>query len=112
MAKESLGINYEPLHFGNHNYDIMLGNDSENIISLCDSYYYYGQIFIKCIKIRKKLITQFKKLIKDILSQSPNNIIEKILHIRDKIQKTKEGFKILGIGTEKSWDLLITLSVK
>ena len=108
LAKESLGINYEPLHFGNHNYDIMLGNDSENIISLCDSYYYYGQIFIKCIKIRKKLITQFKKLIKDILSQSPNNIIEKILHIRDKIQKTKEGFKILGIGTEKSWDLLIT----
>ena len=108
LAKESLGINYEPLHFGKHNYDIMLGNDSENIISLCDSYYYYGQIFIKCIKIRKKLITQFKKLIKDILSQSPNNIIEKILHIRDKIQKTKEGFKILGIGTEKSWDLLIT----
>ena len=108
LAKEILGINYEPLHFGNHNYDIMLGNDSENIISLCDSYYYYGQIFIKCIKIRKKIITQFKKLIKDILRQSPNNIIEKILHIKDKIQKTKEGFKILGIGTEKSWDLLIT----
>ena len=108
LAKESLGINYEPIHFGNHNYDIILGNDSENILSLCDSYFYYGQIFIKCIKLRKKLISQFKKLIKDIVDQSPNNIIEKILHIRDKIQKTKEGFKILGIGTEKSWDLLIS----
>ena len=108
LAKESFGIIYEPIHFGNQNYDIMLGNDSENIISLCDSYFYYGQIFIKCIKLRKKLISQFKKLIKDILNQSPNNIIEKILHIRDKIQKAKEGFKILGIGTEKSWDLIIT----
>ena len=108
LAKESFGINYEPIHFGNYNYDIILGNDSENIISLCDSYFYYGQIFIKCIKIRKKLITQFKKLVKDILNQSPNNITEKILHIKDKIQKTKEGFKIMGIGTKKSWDLLIT----
>ena len=108
LAKESLGIHYEPIHFGNHNYDIILGNDSENILSLCDSYFYYGHIFLKCIKIRKKLIFQFKKLIKDIVNQSPNNIIEKILHIRDKIQKTKEGFKILGIGTEKSWELLIT----
>ena len=107
LAKENLGINYEPIHFGNHNYDIILGNDSENILSLCDSYFYYGHIFLKCIKIRKKLIFQFKKLIKDIVNQSPNNIIEKILHIRDKIQKTKEGFKMLGIGTEKSWELLI-----
>ena len=108
LAKENLGINYEPIHFGNHNYDIILGNDSENILSLCDSYFYYGHIFLKCIKIRKKLIFQFKKLIKDIVNQSPNNIIEKILHIRDKIQKKKEGFKMMGIGTEKSWELLIT----
>ena len=108
LAKENLGINYEPIHFGNHNYDIILGNDSENILSLCDSYFYYGHIFLKCIKIRKKLIFQFKKLIKDIVNQSPNNIIEKILHIRDNIQKTKEGFKMMGIGTEKSWELLIT----
>ena len=108
LAKENLGINYEPIHFGNHNYDIILGNDSENIFSLCDSYFYYGHIFLKCIKIRKKLIFQFKKLIKDIVNQSPNNIIEKILHIRDKIQKKKEGFKMMGIGTEKSWELLIT----
>ena len=108
LAKENFGIHYEPIHFGNHNYDIMLGNDSENILSLCDSYYYYGQIFLKCIKIRKKLVYQFKKLMKDIINQSPNNIIEKILHIRDRIQKTKEDFKYLGLGTEKSWDLLIT----
>ena len=108
LAKENFGINYEPIHFGNHNYDIILGNDSENILSLCDSYFYYGHIFLKCIKIRKKLILQFKKLIKDIVNQSPNNIIEKISHIKDKIQKTKEGFRILGIGTEKSWELLIT----
>jgi len=108
LAKENFGIYYEPIHFGNHNYDIMLGNDSENILSLCDSYFYYGYIFLKCIKIRKKLLDQFKKLIKDILNQSPNNIIEKILHIRDRIQKTKEDFRYLGIGTEKSWDLLIT----
>ena len=108
LAKENLGINYEPIHFGNHNYDIILGNDSENILSLCDSYFYYGHIFLKCIKIRKKLILQFKKLIKDIVNQSPNNIIEKISHIKDKIQKTKEGFRMLGIGTEKSWELLIT----
>ena len=108
LAKENLGINYEPIHFGNHNYDIILGNDSENILSLCDSYFYYGHIFLKCIKIRKKLIFQFKKLIEDIVNQSPNNIIEKILHIRDKIQKKKEGFKMMGIGTEKSWELLIT----
>ena len=108
LAKENLGINYEPIHFGNHNYDIILGNDSENVLALCDSYFYYGHIFLKCIKVRKKLIVQFKKLIKDIVNQSPNNIIEKILHIRDKIQKTKEGFKILGLGTEKSWELLIS----
>jgi len=87
LAKENLGINYEPIHFGNHNYDIILGNDSENVLALCDSYFYYGHIFLKCIKVRKKLIVQFKKLIKDIVNQSPNNIIEKILHIRDKIQK-------------------------
>ena len=108
LAKENFGLHYEPIHFGNHNYDIMLGNDSENILSLCDSYFYYGQIFLKCIKIRKKLLDQFKKLIKDVLNQSPNNIIEKILHIRDRIQKTKDDYKYLGIGTEKSWDLLIT----
>ena len=108
LAKENFGIHYEPIHFGNHNYDIMLGNDSENILSLCDSYFYYGHIFLKCIKIKKKLVYQFKKLMKDIINQSPNNIIEKILHIRDRIQKTKEDFKYLGLGTEKSWDLLIT----
>ena len=108
FAKEILGIHYEPIHFGNHNYDIILGNDSENIISLCDSYLNYGKIFMNCIKIRKKLIFEFKKLIKDIVNQSPKNLIEKIVHIRDKIQKKKEGFIILGIGTEKSWDLLIT----
>ena len=108
FAKESLGVHYEPIHFGNHNYDIMLGNESENIVSLCDSYYYYGQVFLRCIKMRKKIISSFKKLIKEIMNQSPNNIIEKILHIRDKIQKTKEGFILLGLGTDKSWDLLIT----
>ena len=108
LAKESLGIHYEPLHFGNQNYDISLRNDSDNILSLIDSYLYYGQIFLKCIKLRKKLISQFKKLMKDILAQSPNNIIEKILHIRDKILKTKENFVILGFGTDKSWDLLIS----
>ena len=108
LAKENLGIHYEPLHFGNHNYDILVRNDSENILSLCDSYLYYGQIFIKCIKIRKKLISQFQKLMKDILTQSPEKITEKIIHIRDKIQKTKENFKILGFGTDKSWDLLIS----
>ena len=107
LAKEKLGIYYEPLHFGNHNYDIMLRNDSENILSLCDSYYYYGQIFLKCIKMRKTLISQFKNLIKDIVKQSPNNLIETILHIKEKIQKKKDGFIILGLGTEKSWDLLI-----
>ena len=54
------------------------------------------------------MITQFKQLMKDILAQSPDKITEKIIHIRDKIQKTKENFKILGFGTDKSWDLLIS----
>jgi len=106
FAKD-LGIYYEPIHFGNYNNDILLKNESENVVSLCDSYLYYGQTFIKCIQIRKKLISLFKKLINDIITQSPNNIIEKISHIKDKILRTKNNFKVLGIGTEKSWDLLI-----
>ena len=106
FAKD-LGIYYEPIHFGSYNNDILLKNESENVVSLCDSYLYYGQTFIKCIQIRKKLISLFKKLINDIVTQSPNNIIEKISHIKDKILRTKNNFKVLGIGTEKSWDLLI-----
>ena len=106
FAKE-IGIYYEPIHFGNYNYDILLKNESENIVSLSDSYLYYGQIFIKCIQIRKKVIAEFKKLINEILVLSPNNIIEKIAHVKEKILKTKNNFKIIGIGTEKSWDLLI-----
>ena len=106
FAKDS-GIYYEPIHFGNSNYDILLKNESENVISLCDSYLYYGKIFIKCIQIRQKLIEQLKTLINDIVNQSPNNLIEKISHVKEKILRTKNSFKVLGIGTEKSWDLLI-----
>ena len=106
FAKEN-AIYYEPIHFGNYNYDILLKNESENIVSLSDSYLYYGQIFIKCIQIRKEVITKFRKLINDILVSSPNNLIEKIAHVKDKILRTKNNFKIIGIGTEKSWDLLI-----
>ena len=101
FAKEILGIHYEPIHFGNHNYDIILGNDSENIISLCDSYLNYGKIFMNCIKIRKKLIFEFKKLIKDIVNQSPKNLIEKIVHIRDKIQKKKRRIYNFGNRSRK-----------
>ena len=106
FAKEN-AIYYEPIHFGNYNNDILLKNESQNIVSLSDSYLYYGQIFIKCIQIRKEVISKFKKLINDILISSPNNLIEKIAHLKDKILRTKNNFKIIGIGTEKSWDLLI-----
>ena len=106
FAKE-YGIYYEPIHFGNYNYDILLKNESENVVSLCDSYLYYGKFFFKCIEIRKKLITEFKKLINDIVTQSPNNLIEKISHVKEKILGKKNNFKVLGIGTEKSWDLLV-----
>jgi hypothetical protein len=106
FAKDS-GIYFEPIHFGNSNYDILLKNESENVISLCDSYLYYGKIVIKCIQIRQKLIEQLKTLIKDIVSQCPNNLIEKISHVKEKIFRNKNNFKVLGIGTEKSWDLLI-----
>ena len=94
------GIYYEPIHFGNCNNDIALKNESENIISLCDSYLYYVQTFIKCIEIRNSVISQFKKLIADMVAKSPNNIIEKIMHIKDKIVKTKNNFKILGIDSK------------
>ena len=104
---KDLDIYYEPLHFGNYNYDILLKNDSGNVISLCDSYINYGKIFIKCIQIRKNLISLFKKLINDMITQSPNNIIEKISHVKDKILRTKNNFKVLGIGTDRSWDLLV-----
>ena len=101
------GIYYEPIHFGNYNNDILLKNESQNVISLCESYLYYGKTFIKCIEIRNLVISQFKKLIIDLIEQIPNNLIEKVMHIKDKIVETKNNFKILGIGTEKSWDLLI-----
>ena len=106
FAKD-LGIFYEPINFDNHNNNSSLKNDSENVVSLCDCYLYYGQTFIKCIQIRKKLISFLKKLINDMIIQSPNNIIEKISHVKDKILKTKINFKVMGIGTEKSWNLLV-----
>ena len=104
---KSEGIYYEPIHFENNNNNILLKNESENIISLCDSYLYYGQIFIKCIYIRKTIISEFKKLINDIIKHSPNNLIETILHIKEKIVRAKDNFIIMGIGTQKSWDLLV-----
>ena len=104
---KSEGVYFEPIHFGNDNNNLILKNDSENIVSLCNSYLYYGQTFIKCMHIRKSIISQFKKLINDIVTHSPNNLIEKISHIKDKILRTKNNFIIMGIGTEKSWDLLV-----
>ena len=101
------GIYYEPIHFENDNTNILLKNESENIVSLCDSYLYYGQTFTKCMYIRKSIISHFKKLINDIINHSPYNLIEKISHIKEKILRTKNNFIIVGIGTEKSWDLLV-----
>ena len=105
-AKEE-GIYYEPLHFGNYNNEILLKNESENVVTLCDSYLYYVKTFIKCIEMRNLVISNFKKLINDLVILRPNNFMEKVIHIKDKIIKTKNNFKIMGIGTERSWDLLI-----
>ena len=101
------GIYYDPIHFDNENNNLLLKNESENISSLYNSYLYYGQTFIKCMDIRKSIITNFKKLISDIINHSPYNLTEKISHIKDKILRTKNNFIIVGIGTEKSWDLLV-----
>ena len=101
------GIYYEPIHFENENNNLLLKNESENISSLCNSYLYYGQTFTKCMDIRKSIISSFKKLISDIIRHSPYNLTEKISHIKDKILRTKNNFIIVGIGTEKSWDLLV-----
>ena len=101
------GIYYEPIHFENENNNLLLKNESENISSLCNSYLYYGQTFSKCMDIRKSIISNFKKLISDIISHIPYNLTEKISHIKDKILRTKNNFVIVGIGTEKSWDLLV-----
>ena len=75
---------YEPIHFENSINDILLKNEPENIICLSDSYLYYGKIFIKCIYIRKILISKFKKLIDDIIHHSLYNLTESILDIKDK----------------------------
>ena len=101
---QSLGNNYEVIHFEKNEFDNLLKNDSENAITLCDSYLSYTNIFLKCINIRKILISEFKKIIGGFIKFRPNNISEKILKIHDKIISTCKSFKIAGYSTIKVWN--------
>ena len=97
---------YEPIHFENSINDILLKNEPENIICLSDSYLYYGKIFIKCIYIRKILISKFKKLIDDIIHHSLYNLTESILDIKDK--STIPPYKVYKVTPWiGSWILLL-----
>ena len=54
---EKYKVTYEPIHFGNIMYK-NLSTESNNVIELSKSYLKSTMVFIKCIKIRKKIIKE------------------------------------------------------
>ena len=97
------GIYFEPIHFSSEFLDTCdEKHNDQNVLSTIDSFLYYTETLIKCMKIRKKLIEHLSEFINSCISDcKPTVFIEKT---QNKINTLIKEYQYIGDGTKKSWN--------
>ena len=128
-------VYYEPIHFNYKNIflissalssslaqdeelkvnesDDMTNNDEDinniNITSLCDSYIYYVETFVSCIRIRKRIVVSLMEFF-DEFTKTENEYIQKLLKIQQTLSKEVKSFMFNSIAISSNRH--IQLSIK
>ena len=103
---DSIGIFYEPIHF-NQNYLLNSNKDTAiNVISLCNSFYYYVETIKRCYKIRKRLLKQIKENISGI-EENLNNFLQNLIKMENIQKQFIKLFDVYYVDTDmkKTWNL-------
>ena len=104
------GINYEPIHFCNEFLDTNCDEhheDDQNVLALCDSYIYYTETFIKCMKIRKKLVEFLSMFISVLSSDSNQRSNEMTGKLHKRINDLIKNINSMGQGTKRIWNTFL-----
>lgn len=104
------GINYEPIHFCNEFLDTNCDEhheDDQNVLALCDSYIYYTETFVKCMKIRKKLVEFLSMFISVLSSDSNQRSNEMTGKLHKRINDLIKNINSMGQGTKRIWNTFL-----
>ena len=104
---EKYKIKYISLHFGNNIYKELLNDDNYDVMELSKSYLNYTLVFIKCIKMRKKLIKELR-IFFDVIQKKEKEQIDKFKKICGKITLQTKSLSYSSQGIINSWNLVFS----
>ena len=111
---KSIEVYYDPVHFGNadNNGENEIDADeiNENVFSTADSYVKYIETFLKCITMRRKIVSFLMTFIDDYI-KCDTDFVTKLSKIQNKMSKCMKRFNTKNdLIVKISWNKLSSMS--